>query len=92
MPPPPRRHRKKTDWFTRLSDWKVEDLFRRKAPPPRPRTIYVNEDLPPEAFDPKGRPHKDWVFPTNQVVTSKYTIFTFLPKNLLEQFRRIANM
>lgn len=27
-----------------------------------------------------------------QVKTSKYTIFTFLPRNLLEQFRRVANI
>jgi phospholipid-translocating ATPase len=35
---------------------------------------------------------KDHVYTTNQVVTSKYTIITFLPRNLLEQFRRIANV
>eukprot|EP01119_Soliformovum_irregulare_P012282 TRINITY_DN3177_c0_g1_i1.p1 TRINITY_DN3177_c0_g1~~TRINITY_DN3177_c0_g1_i1.p1 ORF type:complete len:1112 (-),score=358.83 TRINITY_DN3177_c0_g1_i1:119-3454(-) len=29
---------------------------------------------------------------TNFVVTSKYTIFTFLPKNLYEQFRRVSNL
>ena len=27
----------------------------------------------------------------NKIKTSKYTIFTFLPFNLLEQFRRLAN-
>jgi phospholipid-translocating ATPase len=32
------------------------------------------------------------VYPTNQVITSKYTIITFLPRNLLEQFRRVANI
>jgi magnesium-transporting ATPase (P-type) len=30
-------------------------------------------------------------FCDNVVVTSKYTLLTFLPKNLFEQFRRIAN-
>lgn len=29
--------------------------------------------------------------PNNRVVTSKYTLLNFLPKNLFEQFRRIAN-
>lgn len=27
-----------------------------------------------------------------QVLTSKYNIITFIPKNLLEQFRRVANI
>ncbi|KAJ7310433.1 hypothetical protein JRQ81_007349 [Phrynocephalus forsythii] len=30
-------------------------------------------------------------FCSNQIVSSKYTIWNFLPKNLFEQFRRIAN-
>ena len=90
MAPPPKR-RKRNNFFTRLVDWKVEDIFRRKAQPPRPRTIYINEDLPQDAFE-KGKVKKTWTYPTNQVVTSKYTVFTFLPRNLLEQFRRIANM
>ena len=31
------------------------------------------------------------IFVDNNIKTSKYTIFTFFPKNLFEQFRRIAN-
>ena len=31
-------------------------------------------------------------YPDNIIVSSKYTIFTFLPLNLFEQFRRIANI
>ncbi|KAF7228505.1 phospholipid-transporting ATPase 11C isoform X1 [Nothobranchius furzeri] len=50
------------------------------------RTIYighqsslVNEDfIPPKFCD-------------NRIVSSKYTVWNFLPKNLFEQFRRIAN-
>lgn len=30
-------------------------------------------------------------FCTNRVVSSKYTLWNFLPKNLFEQFRRVAN-
>ncbi|XP_069104110.1 phospholipid-transporting ATPase IF-like isoform X3 [Argopecten irradians] len=30
-------------------------------------------------------------FPNNRVISSKYTVLNFLPKNLFEQFRRIAN-
>lgn len=32
------------------------------------------------------------VYPKNIVTTSRYTILTFLPKSLLEQFRRLANI
>ncbi|KAF9105373.1 hypothetical protein BGX27_009657 [Mortierella sp. AM989] len=31
-------------------------------------------------------------YPPNQVTTSKYDLFSFVPKNLFEQFRRIANL
>lgn len=74
-----------------MVDFKVEDIFRKKKPPPKARTIYINEDLPQDAFH-KGKVRQDWVYPTNQVVTSKYTPITFLPRNLFEQFRRVANM
>ncbi|KAG8938615.1 hypothetical protein FRC04_008144, partial [Tulasnella sp. 424] len=50
----------------------------------------VNENLPEDAYE-KGKVKTSWVYPANQVVTSKYTVITFLPKNVLEQFRRIAN-
>lgn len=88
--PLPRR-RKRNDWLTKLVDWKIEDLFKRRRPPPVRRTVYVNENLPEDAYE-KGKVKKSWIYPTNQVVTSKYTVVTFVPKNLLEQFRRIANM
>jgi len=31
------------------------------------------------------------LFKGNEVTTSKYNLFTFLPKNLFEQFHRLAN-
>ena len=34
----------------------------------------------------------DKEYPRNVIVTSKYTVFNFLPKALLEQFRRLANV
>lgn len=43
-------------------------------------------------MDKKGKVKKEHMYHTNQVVTSKYTVLTFLPRNLLEQFRRIANV
>uniref|UniRef100_A0A3B5A0I9 Phospholipid-transporting ATPase n=1 Tax=Stegastes partitus TaxID=144197 RepID=A0A3B5A0I9_9TELE len=50
------------------------------------RTIYVGHRACPanEAFIPPK-------FCDNRIVSSKYTVWNFLPKNLFEQFRRIAN-
>uniref|UniRef100_A0A672J2S1 Phospholipid-transporting ATPase n=1 Tax=Salarias fasciatus TaxID=181472 RepID=A0A672J2S1_SALFA len=50
------------------------------------RTIYVGHRSCPanEAFIPPK-------FCDNRIVSSKYTVWNFLPKNLFEQFRRIAN-
>ncbi|KAG6908584.1 hypothetical protein DXG01_004071 [Tephrocybe rancida] len=78
--------------YNKLAAFNVEDLFvRKRAPGPR-RTIFVNENLPQDYHDAKGRVKPDHVYGTNQVLTSKYTIITFLPRNLLEQFRRVANI
>lgn len=79
-------------WYQKVADFNVEALFSRKRPPGPPRSVYVNEDLPEEYFDQKHKPRKENVYTTNQVITSKYTVITFLPRNLLEQFRRIANV
>ncbi|KAJ3502675.1 hypothetical protein NLJ89_g8782 [Agrocybe chaxingu] len=79
-------------WYARLADFNVETLFSRKRPPGPPRTVFVNEPLPEDYLDSRGRVRPDRRYTTNQVITSKYTLITFLPRNLLEQFRRIANM
>ena len=79
-------------WYDRLTKWSVEDIFSRVRPPGPPRTVFVNEPLPHDYYDHKHRIKKDHLYATNQVITSKYTILTFLPRNLLEQFRRVANM
>ena len=79
-------------WYARLAAFKVEDLFSRHRPPGPPRTLYINESLPQAYFDVKGKVKREHVYTSNQVITSKYNIITFLPRNLLEQFRRIANM
>ncbi|KIJ56259.1 hypothetical protein M422DRAFT_219400 [Sphaerobolus stellatus SS14] len=54
------------------------------------RKIYVNKPLSPSDVDSKGDPFVRYV--RNKIRTSKYTILTFIPKNLYEQFRRIANL
>ncbi|KAE8213447.1 hypothetical protein CF327_g3031 [Tilletia walkeri] len=73
-------------------DLNPETAFRKKRPPPAPRSIYINEPLPEEAFDHKGRPTTGYIFATNQTITAKYTAYNFIFKNLLEQFRRVANL
>uniref|UniRef100_H3AJ65 Phospholipid-transporting ATPase n=1 Tax=Latimeria chalumnae TaxID=7897 RepID=H3AJ65_LATCH len=50
------------------------------------RTIYVGHRLLPRTVS--YLPQK---FCDNRIVSSKYTFWNFLPKNLFEQFRRIAN-
>ncbi|KAJ3166505.1 hypothetical protein HDU88_003374 [Geranomyces variabilis] len=49
-----------------------------------PRTIHVNVPITPE----QG---KIW-WPPNKIRTAKYTPLTFIPRNLFEQFRRLANV
>ncbi|KAH9484428.1 Phospholipid-transporting ATPase DNF1 [Psilocybe cubensis] len=78
--------------YSRWAAFKVEDLFSRKKEPGPRRTIFINEDLPDDYRDARGRVKQEHVYATNQVITSKYTLITFLPRNLLEQFRRIANV
>ncbi|KAF9053140.1 phospholipid-translocating ATPase [Panaeolus papilionaceus] len=77
--------------YDSIAAFNVESLFVRKRPAGPPRTIYVNEALPTDYFN-KGKVKKEHVYTSNQVITSKYNLITFLPRNLLEQFRRVANI
>lgn len=55
-----------------------------------PRYIYVNHELPPVMLDPHThRPVLD--YPRNKIRTTKYTPLSFIPKNLLLQFQKVAN-
>ncbi|CAO3592404.1 unnamed protein product [Absidia cylindrospora] len=47
-------------------------------------------DLPTEELDDYGQPTRNFI--GNKIRTAKYTWYTFLPKNLFEQFRGIANL
>ncbi|XP_041115414.1 phospholipid-transporting ATPase IH isoform X5 [Polyodon spathula] len=51
------------------------------------RTIYIGHREPPSGTD-AYIPQR---YPDNRIVSSKYTFWNFVPKNLFEQFRRIAN-
>ncbi|KAH6902733.1 phospholipid-translocating ATPase [Coprinopsis sp. MPI-PUGE-AT-0042] len=84
---------KKSPLGTRVSQWfSTLTLFSSKAEPGPARTVFVHQKLPHEYFDIKGRVRPELTYNSNQVVTSKYTIITFVPRNLLEQFRRVANL
>src|SRR5437016_11403809 len=54
------------------------------------RKVYVNIPIPTEELDQYGEPKTYFV--ANKIRTSKYTLLSFLPKNLFEQFRRVANV
>ncbi|GBB83626.1 hypothetical protein RclHR1_10320004 [Rhizophagus clarus] len=54
------------------------------------RCVYVNMSLPQADLDQYGEPKTQYA--ANKIRTSKYTLLTFLPKNLFEQFRRVANI
>jgi len=79
-------------WYAKVAAFKVEDLFSKKKEAGPRRVVFVNENLPEDYHDAKGKIKPEHVYATNQVITSKYTVVTFLPRNLLEQFRRVANV
>ncbi|GAW03664.1 phospholipid-translocating P-type ATPase [Lentinula edodes] len=88
----PSKRNRLLEFYTKLASFNVENLFVNKRKPGPPRKIFVNLDLPQDYWDNKGKAKPEHVYNTNQVITSKYTLLTFLPRNLLEQFRRIANV
>ncbi|EKM82413.1 hypothetical protein AGABI1DRAFT_117898 [Agaricus bisporus var. burnettii JB137-S8] len=67
-------------------------ISRWKREPGPPRTVFVNQGLPQAYYGNKRKVTKDAVYASNQVITSKYTVITYIPRNLLEQFRRVANL
>jgi len=61
-----------------------------KEVPGARRNVYVNHPLSAMEVDQHGEPKARYV--RNKVRTTKYTLLTFIPKNLYEQFRRVANL
>lgn len=53
------------------------------------RIVVPNHIIP--AKTPK-RDHPNGKYVANKIRTTKYTLLTFLPKNLIEQFHRVANL
>ncbi|KAG0085214.1 hypothetical protein BGZ92_009158 [Podila epicladia] len=54
------------------------------------RRVFVNIPPPAQYLDSNGMPKM--TYGSNRINTAKYTALSFLPKNLFEQFRRVANM
>ncbi|KAA1103653.1 hypothetical protein PGTUg99_004464 [Puccinia graminis f. sp. tritici] len=75
-----------------LEDSPAADLQRKQNDASRQqrRSIYVNLVLPTVQVDKYGDPIATYV--RNKVRTTKYTIITFIPKNMWEQFRNVANI
>ncbi|WVR04281.1 hypothetical protein IAU60_001281 [Kwoniella sp. DSM 27419] len=93
----PRSKKHQPSWYRRniarpLGKLNPSRLWSAKKTGSTARSIYINQPLPDEFYDKKRRIIKTKRYPTNQNVTSKYTVITFLPKNLFEQFRRVANI
>ena len=55
----------------------------------RIRTIYINNEQPKGYLDTNEIALE---YKSNAIKTSKYSLLTFIPKNLFEQFRRITNL
>ncbi|MBW0465580.1 hypothetical protein O181_005295 [Austropuccinia psidii MF-1] len=74
-----------------LSTWFDSSLNWKNVKPPK---IYVNLNLPISASNSNKNKKliKDWYHPNNQIKTAKYSVLSFIPRNLLEQFRRVANV
>ena len=53
------------------------------------RTVVPNHVVPPGV---KAKHHPNQAYSDNAIRTSKYTPLSFIPKNLLEQFHRFANL
>ncbi|VEU19266.1 DEKNAAC100336 [Brettanomyces naardenensis] len=53
------------------------------------RDVFWNMPLPESQLDEDGNPPE---YPRNKIRTTKYTPLTFLPKNLFNQFKNVANI
>lgn len=55
----------------------------------RYRVVVPNHTVPPKT---PRKEHPNGKRPNNKIRTTKYTLLSFLPRNLLEQFHRVANL
>lgn len=71
-------------WWKRIGVCNAEKVEERTY-----RIVVPNHTVPPKT--PK-RDHPNGIFVANKIRTTKYTLLSFIPKNLLEQFHRVANL
>jgi len=74
----------KTSLKNKLFFWRRDETEN-----PRIRAIVPNHLVPPNT---SNEDHPNGNYPSNHIRTTKYTTFSFLPKNLFEQFHRFANL
>ena len=70
------------DWFL-VKQWRGDE---REAP--ANRILFVGNNVPEDAIEEEDKVR---VFPDNEIKSSKYTVWNFVPKNLFEQFRRVSS-
>ncbi|XP_070196933.1 phospholipid-transporting ATPase VA-like isoform X2 [Littorina saxatilis] len=58
---------------------------------PKERPIVPNHTIPSTVLH-KHKAHPNHGYSSNRIKTNKYSVLTFLPKNLFEQFHRFANL
>lgn len=83
---------KKTPLLNKEDDEDDDAIHRMSGP-----VSYVNEEertvLPfPESDEHVQLANKTARFPKNIIITTRYTVLSFFPKSLFEQFRRLANV
>ncbi|KDR79373.1 hypothetical protein GALMADRAFT_93264 [Galerina marginata CBS 339.88] len=91
------KRKSRSRFFRRQTAEKKPELAPAPAVAPSPhkipgvrRNIHINHPLSAMEVDHDGEPKVRYV--RNKVRTTKYTLITFIPKNLYEQFRRVANL
>ncbi|XP_076467810.1 phospholipid-transporting ATPase VA-like [Babylonia areolata] len=67
------------------------NILRRGNVRPKERPVVANHSVPAEVLH-KHKAHPNYGYEGNRIKTTKYSILTFLPKNLFEQFHRFANL
>ncbi|PLW33102.1 hypothetical protein PCASD_13814 [Puccinia coronata f. sp. avenae] len=87
-----------SSWRDKLTGFDISTYFDPPKTKPIPRHVFINLPLPSGAWKSSkngqllvGKPIEAWEHPNNQIQTAKYSLLTFIPRNLAEQFRRIAN-
>ncbi|KAJ3630784.1 hypothetical protein MTP99_011958 [Tenebrio molitor] len=61
----------------------------KSEPEERYRVVVPNHLVPPKT---PRKEHPNGKRPNNKIRTTKYTLLSFVPRNLLEQFHRVANL